>query len=77
MMTSVFVWSFISSLRDISTVILLSSPSARPLSVLMMEFSISGNLEAATVVATIISATALAVALAVRRLGLRFGSELG
>jgi iron(III) transport system permease protein len=71
---SVFLLAFVSSLRDISTTILVASASARPLSILMMEYSMGGNLEGATVVATIVTVVAILVALGARRLGIRSDS---
>ncbi|HLY64029.1 MAG TPA: ABC transporter permease subunit, partial [Chloroflexota bacterium] len=71
MAVSIFMLLLIDSLRDISTTILLASPSARPLPILMMELATSGNLEGAAVVATIISFLAVAIALLARRVGLR------
>jgi iron(III) transport system permease protein len=73
---SVFLLAFVSSLRDISTTILVASASARPWSILMMEYSMGGNLEGATVVATIVTVGAILVALGARRLGLRSDSSV-
>jgi ABC-type Fe3+ transport system permease subunit len=73
---SVFLLAFVSSLRDISTTILVASASARPLSILMMEYSMGGNLAGATVVATIVTVGAILVALGARRLGLRSDSSV-
>lgn len=77
MLVNIFIWIFMSTLRDISTTILLASPSARPLSILMLEFASGGNLEAAVVVGTIISALALMVAILFRRYGLGLAPEGG
>ncbi|MFM9968497.1 MAG: ABC transporter permease [Burkholderiales bacterium] len=71
MLVSIFVLTFIASLRDISTSILLSSASTRPLSLLMIEFSMAGELEAAAVIGVVISIMAIIVALIARRFGLR------
>ncbi|MGH8221466.1 MAG: ABC transporter permease [Woeseiaceae bacterium] len=68
---SIFVLVFIATLRDISTSILLASASTRPLSLLMIEFSMTGEMEAAAVIGVVISATAAVVAVIVRRFGLR------
>ena len=43
MLVSIFVLTFISSLRDISTTILLAGSRTRPLSLLMMEFATAGT----------------------------------
>ena len=71
MLVSIFVLVFIATLRDISTTILLATASTRPLSVLMMEYSNQGSLEAASVIGVVISVIAILVALAARRFGLR------
>jgi iron(III) transport system permease protein len=68
---SIFVLVFIATLRDISTSILLASASTRPLSLLMIEFSMAGEMEAAAVIGVVISATAVVVAVIARRFGLR------
>jgi iron(III) transport system permease protein len=71
MLVSIFVLTFIATLRDISTSILLASASTRPLSLLMMEFSMAGELEAAAVIGVVISVMAIIVALFARRFGFR------
>ena len=71
MLVSIFVLIFISAMRDLSTTILLVTPSTRSLSILMLEYAGSSARESAAVVGVIIAATALAVALLARRLGLR------
>jgi iron(III) transport system permease protein len=71
MLVSIFVLTFIATLRDISTTILLSSASTRPLSLLMIEFSMAGEMEAAAVIGVVISLMAIVVALFVRHFGLR------
>jgi iron(III) transport system permease protein len=75
MLVSIFVLTFISSLRDISTTILLAGSRTRPLSLLMMEFATAGTLEPAAAIGVILSAIAIVVALVARRLGLRVLSE--
>ena len=77
MLVSIFVLTFISSLRDISTTILLAGSRTRPLSLLMMEFATAGTLEPAAAIGVILSAIAIGVALIARRLGLRVLSESG
>jgi iron(III) transport system permease protein len=71
MLVSIFVLTFISALRDISTTILLVSASTRPLSILMLEYASSSARESAAVVGVIIAAAAVLVALLARRLGLQ------
>jgi iron(III) transport system permease protein len=75
MLVSIFVLTFISSLRDISTTILLAGSRTRPLSLLMMEFATAGTLEPAAAIGVILSAIAIGVALIARRVGLRVLSE--
>jgi len=71
---TLFVLLFLGSIRDIGTVVLLSNPQTRPLSVLLLEFSVSGNLEGATVVGMILTLLAILVAAVTRRMGLRIGA---
>jgi iron(III) transport system permease protein len=70
-LVSIFVLTFIATLRDISTSILLASASTRPLSLLMIEFSMAGEMEAAAVIGVVISLMAVTVAVIARRFGLR------
>ncbi len=60
---------FISSARNISTVVLLATGQTRTLSLLMLDFSAGAELERATVVATIIVAIVVVAALGARSLG--------
>jgi len=71
MLVSIFVLTFISALRDVSTTILLVTPSTRPLSILMLEYASSSARESAAVIGVLIAATAMVVALVARRLGLQ------
>jgi iron(III) transport system permease protein len=72
-LVSIFVITLISALRDISTIVLLMTPSTRSLSLLMFEFATSGHRESATVLGLIVTMIALGVALVARRLGLSMG----
>ena len=45
---------FVSAVRDIPVVLLLSSPSSRPLSLLMLDFMMSAELERATVIGVLV-----------------------
>jgi iron(III) transport system permease protein len=76
-LVSIFVLVFIATLRDISTSILLASASTRPLSLLMIEFSMAGEMEAAAVIGVVISLMAVTVAVIARRFGLRRLSPTG
>jgi iron(III) transport system permease protein len=75
MMVSIFVLVFMSSIRDISTPILLATPATTPLSVLMLERSVAGEIEKAAVIGVILSVLAIITALVMRRLGFRLGAE--
>jgi len=70
MLVSIFVIVFISALRDISTIIFLASARSQTLSLLMMQFATSSNLEASAVIGVITTAIVLVVALLARRFGL-------
>ena len=73
MIVCIFVLVFMSSVGDISTSILLSAPSTMPLSVLMLERSIAGEIEKASVVGVMLSCLAIVTALVMRRLGTSLG----
>lgn len=70
MLVSIFVIVFISALRDISTTIFLANGDSQTLSLLMMQFALSSNLEGAAVIGVVTTAIILVVAFAARRLGL-------
>jgi iron(III) transport system permease protein len=70
MLVSIFVIVFISALRDISTIIFLASARSQTLSLLMMQFATSSNLEASAVIGVITTAIVVVVALLTRRFGL-------
>jgi iron(III) transport system permease protein len=71
MLVSIFVIIFISALRDISTIIFLASARTQTLSLLMMQFATSSNLEASAVIGVITTAIVVVVALLARRFGLQ------
>jgi iron(III) transport system permease protein len=71
MLVSIFVIVFISALRDISTIIFLASAKSQTLSLLMMQFATSSNLEASAVIGVITTAIVVVVALVARRFGLQ------
>ena len=71
MLVSIFVIIFISALRDISTIIFLASAKTQTLSLLMMQFATSSNLEASAVIGVITTAIVVIVALLARRFGLQ------
>jgi len=70
MLVSIFVIIFISAMRDISTVIFLASARTQTLSLLMMQFAASSNLEAGAVIGVVTTAIVIVVALIARRYGL-------
>ncbi len=75
MMASIAILIFTSAIRDISTTILLSTPSTRPLSVYMMELAATGDMARASVVGVCLSLLAVALALVARRIGWRLGAD--
>jgi iron(III) transport system permease protein len=75
MLVSIFVLVFISAMRDISTIIFLASAQSQTLSLLMMQYGMSSNLEAGAVIGVITTAIIVVVALIGRRLGLGLTSH--
>jgi len=75
MIVSIFVLVFMSSIRDISTPILLATPATTPLSVLMLERSVAGEIEKAAVIGVILSVVAIITAMVMRLLGFRIAAE--
>lgn len=75
MLVSIFVIVFMASLRDVSTTVLLVSPSTMPLSVLMLERFMTGGKEAASVIGAILSLLAILTAWGMRKLGFRLGAD--
>jgi iron(III) transport system permease protein len=68
---------FISSARNISTVVLLATGQTRTLSLLMLDFTAGAELERATVVAAMIVALVVVAALLARWLGGQFNIRGG
>jgi iron(III) transport system permease protein len=75
-LVSVFLLVFASTVRDISTVVLIAAPGTRTLSLLMFDYAGSGRFEQAAVVGVIIALIALAVTAVAFRLGNRHGIGL-
>jgi iron(III) transport system permease protein len=75
MLVSIFVIVFISALRDISTIIFLASAKSETLSLLMMQFATSSNLEAGAVIGVITTGIVVVVALLARRFGLQVSAQ--
>ncbi|HEY2988358.1 MAG TPA: iron ABC transporter permease [Candidatus Binatia bacterium] len=70
-LVSIFAIVFMGAIRDIDTIILIGTASTRPLSLLMMEYSMAGEMQAAAILGVILSLFAIGVALISRRIGLR------
>jgi len=75
MLVSIFVIVFISALRDVSTIIFLASAKSQTLSLLMMQFATSSNLEAGAVIGVMTTAIVIVVALVARRYGLEVAAQ--
>jgi iron(III) transport system permease protein len=67
--------AFIACLKDISTMILLSTPETRPLSLLVLDYSTNGSIENGAVVGVISAALAVGVAVLGRRIGMSVGKR--
>lgn len=63
--------TFATAVRDISTVVLVSSHNSRPLSLLMLEYSTAGAMERAAVVGVLITLVMALIAIIARTLGNR------
>ncbi len=70
-LVSVFAIVFMGAVRDIDTIILVGTANTRPLSILMMEYSMAGEMQAASILGVILSLFAMAIALVSRKIGLR------
>jgi iron(III) transport system permease protein len=68
---------FIACIKDLSTMILLSTPETRPLSLLVLDYTTNGSLERGAVVGVIAAILAIGAALAGRYLGHRMNAGLG
>ncbi len=75
MLVSIFILIFITAMRDISTIIFLASVQTQTLSLLMMQFGMTSNLEASAVIGVITTGIIIAVALVGRRFGLAVTSR--
>jgi iron(III) transport system permease protein len=75
MLVSIFVIVFISALRDISTIIFVASAKSQTLSLLMMQFATSSNLEASAVLGVITTLIVVVVALFARHFGLQVAMQ--
>jgi iron(III) transport system permease protein len=75
MLASVFLLVFASTLRDVSTVVLIATPGTRTMALLMFDFTLSGQLEAASVVGVIIALICVAVTAASFKIGNKIGIQ--
>jgi iron(III) transport system permease protein len=73
-LVSIFAIVFVSATRDISAIILIGTSATRPLSLLMMEYSLANQMEAASIIGVILSLFGVGVALISRRFGIRLGT---
>jgi iron(III) transport system permease protein len=67
--------SFLSAIRDISTPVLLYSAQSRPLSILMLEYSFSGEMERGAAIGVLITVFVMIVTLVSRAVGLRLARD--
>jgi iron(III) transport system permease protein len=67
--------AFLSAIRDISTTVLLYSAQSRPLSILMMEYGFTGQMERSAAIGVLVTIFVLGVTLGARSFGLRVARE--
>jgi iron(III) transport system permease protein len=67
MLMTVSLIVFMAALRDISTIVLLSTASTRTLALLMMEYSMGGQMEPASIIGLILSLFGIGMAVLCRR----------
>lgn len=63
MLATVFVFTFMMSLRDIAATVMLATPGTRTLSLLLFEYAVAGSYESAAVIGLLMAAMASLVAL--------------
>lgn len=73
MMVSVFLLTFSSTVRDISTLVLVASPGTRTVSLLMFDYATAGRFESAAVIGVVIALISLVITALAFRVGLRMG----
>ena len=73
MIVSVFLLIFAATLKDISTTVLVAAPGIRTMSLLMFDFTLSGQLESASVIGVVIAV----VCLIVTAISFKLGSAIG
>jgi iron(III) transport system permease protein len=72
---TVSLFVFVGCVKDISTMILLATPTTRPLSLLVLDYATNGSIENGAVVGVIAAAMAIGVAFLGRRLSSRAGIQ--
>lgn len=75
MVVSVFLLTFAATLKDVSTIVLIAAPGIRTMSLLMFDFTLSGQLEAASVIGVVIAALCLGMTAIAFKLRARIGLE--
>lgn len=68
--TAVGMLTFIASVKDISTMVLLSTPETRPISILLLDYMTNGLIESGAVVGVISTALTVGVAIVGRKIGM-------
>ncbi len=71
---AVFLLAFVSTLRDISTIVLLAGPGTRTMSLVMFEFANSGRFESAAVIGVLIALMSLIIIAIAFRFNPKFGA---
>ena len=69
MLASVFLLIFASTMRDVSTVVLIAAPGTRTMSLLMFDFALTGQMESAAVVGVLIALICMLVTAASLAIG--------
>jgi iron(III) transport system permease protein len=72
-LVSVALLTFVSAVRNVSTVAMLVTGSNRPIAMLQADYMIDGRLEAAAVAGVLIVCLTLGITLIARAIGRRFG----
>jgi iron(III) transport system permease protein len=72
---TVALFVFVGCVKDISTMILLATPTTRPLSLLVLDYATNGSIENGAVVGVISAAMAIGVAIVGRKLSARAGIQ--
>ncbi len=67
MLATVFVFTFMMSLRDIAATVMLATPGTRTLSLLLFEYAVAGGYESAAVIGLLMAGMASLVALVALR----------